>query len=283
MDRPMSLGDIINLTFRIIIKRFWVLLILLLILTGPNDLINLFETAYNGAPFFGSASDAKGIIGAILNNITGKDPSVDFQLADFNATTIILIAIGLLLTVALGSMARASILASIYHERNGETVNVKKALKQSYSRFWPLLGSSIIYGLCVLGILIGLMAILALSHVIGDIVLILIIPFAIFSLYLIIRWCFYYPAVLFEKVAPGLRKSWQLTDESFWRLLGIFIVFNLITLIFNSVVSGVFDHLFGYSVLTEFVSDIVSILTDMITYVSFALIYFDLRVRNDGE
>ena len=283
MDRPMRLGDIIDQTFKIIVKRFKVLLILLLILTGPNYLINLLETAADGTPFFGTASKTNGFIDAFLNHLTGKDPNVSFQLPDFNATTITLMAIGLLFSIFLAPMASASVISSVYHERNGETVNVKKALKQSFSRFWPLLGSLMVFVLCVLGITLGGIAIAAiLAKYIGAFFIILVIPVVILALYLMIRWCFYYPAVLFEKVAPGLRKSWQLTCGNFWRLLGIFIVINLMTSILGGVVNGVFDHLFGHSVLTEIVRDVVSILTDMITYVSFALLFFDLRLRN-GE
>lgn len=288
VKKPMDLGSILDRTFQLLKEKFVPFFMIMLILTGPFYVFGLLTDIAFGTSLFREVIPKTGDqFTDFLNRISGASPSIEFPFININAGVITFGILAGLSAIILLPLARASIIAAIDQLQNEDAVSVKAAIKRAFSRFWPLLGSSIVYSLCIFGILIGFSLILILTAflTLPGIIFVVIIYLAglIFTLYLAVRWTFYYPAVLFEKVAPGLRKSWQLTRGSFWRLIGIYIVIFIITSVIKGVISAVVNGFLGGSILSEVISDLVAIMADMVTSIGFAVVYFDLRVRNDND
>lgn len=96
------------------------------------------------------------------------------------------------------------------------------------------------------------------------------------------RWSFFFAAIVFEKVSPGLGKSWKLTRGNFWRLVGLYLVLSILLMIITAVIQVAVSFFLGNSVLAYLLNSLVSILISMTTYMAYAVIYLDLRVRNDA-
>lgn len=100
--------------------------------------------------------------------------------------------------------------------------------------------------------------------------------------YFSIRWGFYFPAVVFEKVSPGLGKSWRLTKKRFWPLLGLLIVLMIITTVIAWVFEVVITLILGASVLQSYLLALVYMALMVINIVTYSVVFFDLRVRNEA-
>ncbi len=177
----------------------------------------------------------------------------------------------------------------------GKPITAGAAFRQVTRRFWPYLGSNLLYML-----ILGLLAI----TVIG-------IPFAI---YFGTRWAFYAQAVLIEEtsVTNALRRSRELVTGTWWRVFGIlfaiFLLAFMIQTIFQfsllfgfgltEVISGeegllkMFQRMFAPELTTwdglanymiqGFINYVVTSLILPIGIIGSTLLYFDQRIRKEG-
>ncbi|MEH7549646.1 hypothetical protein [Neobacillus vireti] len=190
-------------------------------------------------------------------------------------------------------VAEAAILFAIQHIKNEEEYTVSSVIKEAFLRFWPMLGSSILFGIILLGIILIPILIVAFSGatiaaavhpVLGILVgILLFIGFAIGVGLLITRWSFYFGSVVLDKVTPGFARSWRLSKKRTWVLFGLYIVFYLIVSIISFAVQLTFGALLGDSVLLGLISNLASLFTTMIFSVGYGVMYLDLKTRNDAE
>lgn len=286
IKKPMGLGEILDQTFQLVKKHFVPFSIVLLILTGPYYLFGLLASFLGGTAIFQQSFTSSGnIVKDIINRFSGQ--GVGLPSFHLNAGMITFAVISGILSIILIPMAKASLIIATGQLQENEQLNIKKIIKRAFSRFWPLLGSTMVFGLCITGILVVAFLFLFLIPAVPPlgifIIIILFIAIMLFLIYLSIRWNFYFPAVIFDKVAPGLGKSWQLTKGNFWRLVGVLIVLYLITSIISNVINLFITMILGASILSSFISDLVKIFSDMIAYVGIAVVYFDLCIRNESK
>jgi hypothetical protein len=202
-----------------------------------------------------------------------------------------LLLVGLLSLILL-PVAEAAIIVAINHIKNGENYSVGMVMKQAFSRFWPLFGSSILFGLIIFGLIIIPIIIVILVGVFGSIVnpiIGILLAFALFLCfaigigYLLTRWSFFFGSVVLEKNAPGLSRSWALTKKRTWVSMGLYIVFLLIIGCISMALELAFGMFLGNSVLLNIIVNVVSIFTTMIFIVGYAVMFLDLKTRNDAE
>ncbi len=205
--------------------------------------------------------------------------------------------IGLILTGFLSFLfmpiAEAAILFSIHHIRCGEEFTVGAVIKQAFSRFWPILGSSILFGLiscaivlipiAIIAVIGGVMATLV-NPIVGILLgIVLFLGAAIGIGLLLTRWSFYFGSVVLDRESPGFGKSWRLSKKQSWVLMGLYIVFYLIISSISFAVELTFTALLGNSVLLTMISNIVSLFTTLIFAVGYGVMYLDLKIRNDAD
>ncbi|MBO8171545.1 MAG: hypothetical protein H0Z33_06635 [Bacillaceae bacterium] len=287
-ERPLGFGEVLDVTFRVVKEHFAKLFMIMVVLLGPVFLFQLLLLLMGGVPFVGSSLVGEGgwrqlFMGTETEwsvELNGGATFILYTLADF-----------VLMTVAY-ILAVAAIILAVHSIREGKPLDLKDLIKQAGSRYWPLLGGSIVYLLVLSGIVTALVLILIFLGVgidfmdtsIYEILTMVLLGLLAFfgASYFMTRWSFYFPAIVFEKVSPGLGKSWNLTRRQFWRLVGLYIVLTIILTIITALFQFVSQMLFGVSVVTNLFLYLVQMLTMLILFVAYAVVYFDLRIRNEA-
>lgn len=107
---------------------------------------------------------------------------------------------------------------------------------------------------------------------------------------LVVRWLFLPQAIVLEGTSAigGLRRSWHLTRGSFWRVFGYAIVIFLIIAILQLALGGLIAAALsvagpsGARVLGQLLGAAVNVLVRPFGFITLTLLYYDLRVRNEG-
>jgi len=285
---PKGFGEILDHTFQLTKNRFKDFFMILLIFMGPVYLVQAILQLSSGTSFFREVGSEGEWFEQIL---TSFEESGTFDSSSLSAD-IGLIIIGIVSAI-LAPVAEAAILFTINHVRRSEEYTVGSVIKEAFSRFWPIIGSSILFGLISLGIIILPVALIAFTgvvvattvHPIGGILLgiVMFLGFAVLVGLLLTRWSFYFGSVVLDKVSPGLGRSWRLTRKRTWVLLGLYIVFYLIISCITFGVQMTFGIVLGNSVLLTLITNLVTLVTTMIFSVGYGVMYLDAKTRHDAD
>ncbi|MUK88696.1 hypothetical protein GMD78_09860 [Ornithinibacillus sp. L9] len=281
-SKPKGFGEILDHTFRLCKNHFSKLFLIFLIVVGPLYLLEALSLFASGTSFFrqiGSGSTwfeqiMSGYDEALYNTSLGAD---------------LLISMAMLVLVP---VAYAATLFAIQMIKNNEEFTVSTVIKQAFSRFWPILGSSLLFGLIAFILLFALFVFIFIPSIIGGVIdlglgiimaIILFLGLGLLIAWLLTRWSFYLSVTVLEHDAPGLPRSFRLTRKNSWRILGLYIVLGLITIVIGVAIEGIFTFILGNSVLFTIIVNLVSLFTSMIFAVAYAVMYFDLKTRQDGD
>ncbi|CEG26353.1 hypothetical protein [Bacillus sp. B-jedd] len=286
-SRPKSVGEILDHTFTLSKNHFKKFMTVLLAIMGPVYLIDALFQVGAGKPLFRDNSGEGDWFEQMMASLEGREVDPSLMTGE-------LVGIGVtaLLSLFLFPIAQAAILFAVNHVRKNEEYTVGSVFKLALSRYWAMIGSSILFFLMAIafitiptiGIVTGGM-IGALYNNATGIILTVIGSLGLFlvAALLLTRFSFYFGSVVLDRKSPGLGRSWKLTKKRTWKLLGIYIVFSLITTIIATSVEMAFTAFLGGSVLLSIIVSLVSILTTMFFSVGYCVIYLDLKVRNEAE
>lgn len=298
-EKKLNINEVLDLTFRVMKKNFSALISLMLILMVPIYLVQAWVTGVIAAsPIIKKLENSMDFSQFDSMNPETMNPT-NLLTTFFSPQVMGLLLVLMILYFISIPISKAAIILAVDQVRKEETPKAIPLIKKAFTRFWPLQGGSFVVGLIYIGLSMGIGLIFVLFTVLMGIIggfestssiVLSIIGYVIIGIvslflliYLMVRWGFYFPAIIFEKVSPGLSKSWTLTKRKFWFLLGrmlvIFIIMAIVSMIFQSLFSYVFDG----NVIGILLTDLVSIFTTLFFYISFAIIYFDLLYRNKGE
>ncbi|MEH6905852.1 hypothetical protein CN481_05785 [Bacillus sp. AFS006103] len=285
---PKDFGEILDHTFQLTKNRFKDLFMILLIFMGPVYLFQAILQLLSGTSFFREVGSGGAWFEQILSSF---EETGTFDSSSLGAD-IGLIVVGLISAI-LAPVAEAAILFTINHVRKNEDYTVGSVIKQAFSRFWPMIGSSILFFLITIGIIIIPLAIVG---VIGGVVatmvntvlgillgVVLFLGFAVGIGLLLTRWSFYFGSVVLDKDSPGLGRSWRLSRKRTWALMGLYIVFYFIISSISFGVQMTLGIVLGNSVLLTLISNLVTLVTTMIFSVGYGVMYLDLKTRNDAD
>lgn len=286
--KPKGFGEILDHTFSLSKEKFKDFFTILLIFYGPIYLVDAIIQLASGINFFREVGSGNTWYEQILTGFTESGTIDSSSLgADLG-----LILIGLV-SLIFGPVAEAAILFGIDHIRKNEEFTIKAVIKQAFSRFWPMLGSSILYGLIILGIILvpilavaftGVFGSMAANPVVGVLLaIVLFFGFGVLIVYLLTRWSFYFGSVVLDRQSPGFGRSWLLTKGRTWVLIGLYIVFYLIISIISFAVEATLGLALGNSVLLSMISNLVTLFTTMIFSIGYGVMYLDLKTRHDGD
>ncbi|MGG3467041.1 hypothetical protein ABES02_05790 [Neobacillus pocheonensis] len=286
--KPKGFGEILDFTFTISKKHFKDFFLILLILMGPVYLLEAVIQLFSGVHFFRGVGTGNGWFEKGLSSFA---ESGTFEASSISAD------IGLIITAIVGFLlfpvAEAAVLFGVNHIRKDEEFSVAMVMKEAFSRFWPMLGSSILFGLITMGLIlvpVGIIAaagfgLAAIKHPLLGILsgLVLFLAFALVIGLLLTRWSFYFASVVLDRQSPGFSRSWRLTKKRTWPLLGLYIVFYLIISSISFAVQVTLGVSLGNSVMLSIISNLVTILTTMFFSVGYAVMYLDLKTRHDAD
>lgn len=163
----------------------------------------------------------------------------------------------------------------------GEQVTAGEAMREAVRRAPALFATYILIGLIMLPAFVIV------------IIAPLTFPLLLLDLWIAIKLSVVFPALVFERIGPprAIARSWRLTGGHWWRLFGTLVVAGLITVVLQLVLGGVAGGVLATSdsvseLTTAIVITAVNLIVLAITYPLIAAIvcvmYFDLRVRNEG-
>ncbi len=227
---------------------------------------------------------------------------VDPSFTGFSAAAMIQSALGLLqagATVLISGMLVLSV--------TGAVVGTKKDLAQTWQelapRFWPLVGTTILYGLITGGIALAGTALVAALLLLfagagvlfGALLGVLLgVGVAVVALWVSVRLFMAPMITVVEGVSPtrALTRSWQVTSDAFWRCFGRLLLLGLVvgaaTAILSGAISALIFVVFGFA--PPWVSALIgtlafaalSGLTQPVSASFTALMYVDERIRKEG-
>lgn len=280
-NKPKGFGEILDLTFRIIKNHFPSLFLISIIFMGPVFLIQAVSALIGGRNFFTALGTGENSFEKFVNTYTQTAQEVSL------AESIGTILTGLLV-ILFYPTACAAIIVLVKRIKNDEAYTVGSVIRTAFTRFWPLLWSNLLMGLILFSIVfipIVIATVVLIGAAVFDpataIVLLVIgiIGGGIGLGLLFTKWGFYLPAVLFDRVAPGLSKSWMLTKKRTWKLFGLYVVLGLIVAGI-SVAIEIPASFLGMSVLYSIIINFGTLFTTIIFTVGYAVMYFDAETRN---
>ena len=285
-SRPKSIGALLDQTFRMSKNNFSTFFMIMLIVIGPIVVMNAFISFLTGSSFFRDVAGGSSFLEQLANTIDESTYGTTTLAQDLGT-----LLVGLV-TIVLYPIAYVAIIYTIEAIKNQEEYTVGSVIKKAFSRFWPIFGSSLLFVVIAIGIVFVPILFIVMITVVGALVnpivgiimyIILILALGGVVTYFLTRWGLFLSAVAFEPCAPGLGRSWNLTRKNFWRTFGLLVVIGAITFVISAVFELLFTALLGYSVLYSILINMLSIITTIFFSVGYALIYFDLKLRNDGD
>ncbi|WP_373894406.1 hypothetical protein ACUL41_19155 [Virgibacillus natechei] len=284
LHRPKGFGEILDAAFRLCKNHFSDFFKIVLILIGPIYLLQAIILLLSGTSFFRELGSGNGRFEQIFS---GVEASANTTVGEDLANIVVTLPMIVLYPVAL-----AAVLFAVNQLYKGQEFTVKSVIKQAFTKFWALLGNSLLYGVILFGMVFVPTIIITIFGVIGMvadpaigiilmIILFLGLGFTVF--FFMSRWSFYLGATAFEDNAPGLARSWRLTRKRVWKVLGIYVILGLLFFIISLAVESIIILLLGTSVLYTLIISLVTLFTSMIFMVGYAILYFDLKTRHDGD
>ena len=247
--RPLGVGEMLDAAFKIYRRRFKTLVLCVLVPVVPITILSTLVTASTNENAF---------------NPTATNTEFDATLIAGSIVTGLLT--GLLTLLATGACTRA-----VAADYLGEDMSWKESLAFATRKLLPLVALSI---LVVLAATLGLVALL------------------IGAIYVGIRLAASTPALLIEDagITGAMRRSWALVKDNWWRTFGVFVVSSLLVAVIAGLITGLLiAPLFAdgdNQLLGATLSALGSILSNALTLplqaAVLTVLYFDLRVRNEG-
>ena len=247
--RPLGVGEQLDAAFKIYRRRFKTLVLCVLVPVVPITILSTLVTA--------------------STNENAFDPNA--TTTEFNGAMAAGTLVTTLLTVLLALIATGACTRAVAADYLGEDLSWKASLSFAARKVLPLVLLSI---LVVLASTLGLVLLL------------------IGAIYVAIRLTASAPALLIEDagVTGAMRRSWALVKGNWWRTFAVVFVSSLLVFVISALVSGLlFAPLFAGSESEVLVATSITlggILSNALTLplqaAVLTVLYFDLRVRNEG-
>ena len=251
--RPLEIGDLLDETFRIYRRHFFLFAGISVILTIP-------VAALTGFVFYT-------LSGSFLQSINSNQ-APDLSLF---APSLLALGVALLVSFALYPFTAAAVVYAACASALGHPVTLGGVLGGVSRRYFPILGYVI---------LLWLMAVM----------------FCLFPLWIWISvgWVAVLPVMFIEKagLVDAMGRSWRLVQGRWWRtfliLLLIFVLWYVVRLALGAVLflastllQIVMSPILTLAVISS-VGEVVYALATPVLQIAIVLIYFDLRVRQEG-
>lgn len=288
LNKPKGFGEILDQTFKISKYKFKDFFIILLLLVGPIYLLQAIIDLAAGKSFFKQEGSGGAWYEEMIRNMElTEEASLSSNLAADIGTFFVS-----LLVLFTYPVAQAAILFGVNHIKHNREFTVSTVIKQAFGRFFPLIGSSLLYviiafsiifGFILIGVLIPIMF-FAIDVIAGVIVsIVLTVSLFLIGAFLLTRWSFFFGSVVLDKNSPGLTRSWRLSKGRTFKLIGLYIIFFLITTSIGVAIEMSVSVFLGNSVLLGLIVGFSTLFTTLIMAVGYAVMYLDLKVRHDAD
>ncbi|MGD6775128.1 MULTISPECIES: hypothetical protein [Bacillaceae] len=288
LNKPKGFGEILDQTFKISKYKFKDFFIILLLLVGPIYILQAIIELATGKSFFRQEGGGGAWYEEMMRNMElTEEASLSSNLAADIGTLFVS-----LLVLFTYPVAQAAILFGVNHIKHNREFTASTIVKQAFGRFFPLIGSSLLYVIIAFSILFGfillgvLIPIIFFSiDVIAGVIVSIVLTISLFLIgaFLLTRWSFFFGSVVLDKNSPGLTRSWRLSKGRTFKLIGLYIIFFLITTSIGVAIELSVSAFLGNSVLLGLIVGFSTLFTTLIMAVGYAVMYLDLKVRHDAD
>ncbi|MBI5955249.1 MAG: glycerophosphoryl diester phosphodiesterase membrane domain-containing protein [Chloroflexi bacterium] len=195
-----------------------------------------------------------------------------------------------ILNIFLPPIVHIALVTAISNLYLGRSVTIREAFSAVTKRYWTWFGTSLLMGLAMIPMGVVLWVMSLGGPFLGFLGLLVFLPVIV---YLSTRWSLATSVIVIDNagISESLRKSWTLTRDYFWRVLGTSFAAWLLSMLFSTLPSIFVTFLFG-----KMISIPINLLSAIITTVEQlaviivsplymgvnVLIYYDLRIRKEG-
>ena len=269
--RPLGIGEVIDVSFTILRRRFAQMVTIAALVTVPFGLAQALATP---DALSSPALQTGEFTEQDIENLKGL-----FELDQWVPFLIFSLLGGLASLIATGALT--SVVADEYLDAESTW---RGSIREGIRRLPRILGALLLLFLLYVG---AVLIVILLALVIGGFVVLVIIAGVVFAFIAGVSISLFIPALVVEDLSPweSFRRSWNLTSGRRWPIFGALLLALVVVSIAGAIVQGVAVLPFPSS--QQFaVSTIASVMSGIVTtpFVSTVntVIYFDQRVRKEA-
>jgi len=303
--RPMSIGDMLDAAFRLYRQHFLTFVGIVALLQVPMAMLQFLAQL----PYLQALQRFTDRPPAI---VPGQNPLDFFPFAELLPYYALIFGLGILQYLLVYNLMTGALANAISRSYLGQPISILSSYNIGFRRVVALIVASLtpfaismVFIAIIAGCAIGALSTLgvrpgeqpniglAIAAVIGLFGVIFVMVVA--GLFFYVRLLLATQAIILEGQGPfaGLRRSWRLVGQAFWRSLGIFLlvyafmyIVSLVVQLPLVVMGAFFGMLFDNSVLYQGITSLVTygvlILVLPLQFIVFTLLYYDLRIRKEG-
>lgn len=283
--RPQTVGGLLDTTFRLYRRYFLPFLVLTICIDLPYLIL---ESIFN--------IHSQSLLSSIIQD--AQNPT-RMQQDLFAQTPIVAGAFGFMLLSALivTPLLYGSILhmvVSLQYDGQSTPTGSWTAFRHAWRRLLVVLGTNLlrwlIFVVCLAvggGVIAGigvLFSVIGLtSAAVAVAVTLLSITGFVFFIWLVVKMAFVPSTTLEEDISfiTAIKRSFELTRGNMWRIVGYYIVIELIIFVVTTGFGLIFSVVPG-KVLQSILTDLFSVLVTPFSLVAMANLYLDLRIRTEA-
>ncbi len=273
ITRPLSMGELLDVTFRIYRKHFWKLVLTAGGLIIPMNIISEVLGFAQNRYYFG------GGVEAFMNGET----TIPFWITGLQ------VIVGFA-TLFIALLTGAAIIWMVNRIIFGEAPGVVQSWRAGLRYLLPYLAVALLLGLAAGIGMIGLI-ILAIIPCLG---FFLMIGGIVFFFYLYVRLILSPMALIIDDIGPidAIKAAWRASKGAFWRIAGYGLLLAILAFVFyigplllmeywmlSSAVNAP-ESVIGIATALGFVINIINILWTPLYIAALVLLYHDLKLRN---
>jgi hypothetical protein len=278
--RPLGVGDIVDRVFALYRAKP---VLFLAIATVPYLILVLVIVGL-GLAF---ATSFLGLISVINEAAEGRTPDVS-TLASGMATFIVFVLVVVIVAIVVLSAQSAALIAAFSHQYLGRQTTIGEAFREGLAAAPSVIGAGLLLFVLIVAMWIALAILMAVTqHVV--VVIVATVGGIVATIYIAASALVAPVVATIEHAGPAqaLRRSWTLSDGHRWRILGLQLLLGLL----NGVISILLSTIFVTSLVsdpntraiaTQAVNVIANIAWTPVQWGTFAILYYDLRVRREA-
>jgi len=198
-------------------------------------------------------------------------------------------AVNNLLSIIFQNLATLALIVAISNTNQGKDFAINSSYSEGSKRFWSVIGANFLMGMTIGLPMIAIGFCLATIAPLGWVGIILALPFIIF---VSTRWSLSSSVIVLEqaRAMDGLRRSWELTKDFFWRVLGTSFLASMLSVFLTTLPYYMLNFILESTGASYQVIELASVVleqTSLVLVLPFTaavqvLIYYDLRIRKEG-
>lgn len=283
--RPQTVGGLLDTTFRLYRRHFVSLMVSTVCIYLPYLIL---ESLFN--------IHTQTLLSGMLQNV--QDPALAQQqlISQIPALVVVLLftIISAFVIIPLLYGTILNIVVSLQYEGQEVPVATWHAFRHALRRLLPVLGTNVVRWILYIGaslVAVGVVggvgalftAIKLTPAAVGVAVVLLSLTALVGLIWFAVKLAFVPSVTLEEGISffTSIRRSYELTKGNLWRIIGYFIVVQLIIFVV-SIGFGLLFSLVPAIIFQSILTDLVGVLVTPFSLVAMANLYLDLRIRTEA-